>query len=186
MAAHVAGQGAHTRPDPLRLATNVGLWLLIAVMAYFLWPSILGGSTSFVLVSGNSMLPTYEDGDLVVARKAEPHIGDVIIYSPESLDGAQVIHRVVDGSAADGWIVQGDNNEWLDQWRPSNDEVVGVVKMHIPGAGIFGQILSSPWTWAFVLLAAVGLILWPEERCPEDEDDDNLYSGKSTVSAGNR
>lgn len=69
-------------------------------------------------VEGVSMLPTLEDGDLVVIQQtpfSDIHVGDVIVYgSPCSASGLSVIHRVV-ASQDGGFITRGDNNPWTDQ-----------------------------------------------------------------------
>ncbi len=168
MIRHATSTGVKNSRRYLSLLGNLLLWAVILVDAWFLWPTALGGATSLVIVSGNSMFPTYEDGDLVVARVGEPSVGDVVVYSPEMLGGARVVHRIVGGNADDGWEIQGDANSYADQWRPGNDEIVGVVELHYARVGLFATLLMTPWTWGFVLLAAVGLILWPDDHDDED------------------
>src|SRR3954462_6884860 len=89
--------------------------LVLAVVLFWvlvLRPQTLGGPAGYVLVSGHSMLPRYHTGDLVlVERKSSYHVGQVIAYrvpKGDAMAGAQVIHRIIGGSAQAGWIVQGD------------------------------------------------------------------------------
>lgn len=144
-----------------RLLGSVVAWALLAVAAYFVWPASLGGSTSFVFVSGESMTPGYQPGDLLIAREGEPVIGDVIVYAPEGFGGAQIVHRIIGGDAESGWVVQGDANSFIDPFEPKGDEVRGVVVAHIPGVGLYMQVLLSPYLWVSVLALATAVFVWP-------------------------
>jgi signal peptidase I len=68
-------------------------------------------------VDGTSMLPTLEEGDLVVIQNvpfADLHVGDIIVYNPPcSATGSSVIHRIVNFSGG-GAITRGDNNPYTD------------------------------------------------------------------------
>lgn len=164
--------GEWTTRRYLSLLGTVLIWIIVAIDAWYLWPSQLGGHTSMVIVSGESMEPTYFDGDLVIARKMEPSIGDVIIYAPEGLGGSQIVHRIIGGNAEDGWELQGDNNDFVDPFTPKGDEVKGVVLVHYSNFGRVTVLLLNPMVWAFVLLAAIVLLLWWSDDCDDDDDDD--------------
>ncbi|GEN79964.1 hypothetical protein AFE02nite_16980 [Actinotalea fermentans] len=152
----------------LGLATSA-LWLVGAlVVGWLLWPSSLGGCTTLTIVSGHSMEPTYYTGDLVVSRCGPVDVGDVIVYTPPDVGGARVIHRIVDGNADDGWVVQGDNNDFLDPWNPKGDQILGSAVLHLPQVGKFASILLSPLTWISLLVIALAVVVWPGK--PEDED----------------
>lgn len=171
MIRHTTGAGAHTRVRRfLSFLGNLALWVVIAFNAYFLWPATLGGATTFVIVSGHSMEPTYHTGDLVVARKGEPAIGDIIVYSPAGYGNAKVVHQIIDGDAENGWVVKGVNNSWIDPWTPKGDEVVGIVTVALPSFGRFAGFLISPILWGGILFIALALLLWPS---PHDSDDEN-------------
>ncbi|WP_062136250.1 signal peptidase I [Demequina aestuarii] len=146
-------------------------WVLLAIAVYLLWPASLGGGTSLVIVSGQSMVPTYSSGDLVVARKGEPQLGDVIIYAPEDLGGAQVVHRIIGGDAASGWVLQGDNNDFVDPFNPAGAEVRGIVQVHVPNAGVVTMWLLNPLVWCGVILVALVIALWPSEGDDEGGED---------------
>ncbi len=170
MIRHSTGIGARfTGRWYLSVLGNLALWTIIAIDAWFLWPSSLGGATTLVIVSGNSMEPTFSDGDLVIARKGPVEVGDVVVYTPSDFGGAHVVHRIVGGEGETGWKVQGDNNSWIDQWAPTDEEILGPVVYHIQGAGQITEFFLQPWLWGFVLLAALVLMLWPE---PEGEAED--------------
>jgi signal peptidase I len=89
----------------------VALFALLVFSAYF-----VENDTRYV--SGTSMLPTLEPGDLVVIQSvsvSDVHVGDIVVYStPCSNAGESVIHRVVQTTGA-GLITEGDNNPNTDQ-----------------------------------------------------------------------
>src|SRR4051812_26082770 len=141
----------------IRQALSYALVLAVVLgWAFVLRPQSLGGPAGYVLVSGHSMLPRYHTGDLVLVEKhASYHVGDVIAYhvpKGDAMAGAQVIHRIIGGSAQAGWIVQGDNRSAPDVWRPKNSDVVGAKALRVPNAVLVLQFLRSPVLLA--LLAA--------------------------------
>lgn len=167
------GTGEWNARRYLSVLGSVVVWLIVAIDAFYLWPVQLGGATSMVIVSGVSMEPTYYGGDLVIARRMEPTIGDVIVYAPESLGGSQVVHRIIGGDAESGWILQGDNNSYEDPFRPKGDEVRGVVLVHYSNFGRVTVLLLNPMVWAALLLAALVLLLWWGDDCDDDKGKDD-------------
>lgn len=154
----------------LGLASS-SIWMIGAlVVGWLLWPSSLGGCTTLTIVSGESMEPTYYTGDLVVSRCGPVEVGDVIVYNPPGVGGARVIHRIIDGNP-DGWVVQGDNNDFLDPWNPTADDILGSAVIHLPHVGKFAAILLTPWTWVSLLVIALAVVVWPG-RPDEDGDGD--------------
>lgn len=174
-----------------RVLAQALAWALLAVLLYFLWPASLGGGTSLVIVSGESMEPTYESGDLVLARKGSPQVGDVIVYAPQDLGGAQVVHRIIDGDAESGWKLQGDNNDFVDPFYPAGAEVRGIVHLHVPNAGVVTMWLLNPLLWCGVILVAMVIALWPsgddedddEGRDTDDESDEQRTDGDAAATA---
>ena len=167
----------HAAPEALRgrrvrrAVVAVLFWSFAVAAAVLLWPTNLGGCTSLIVVSGHSMDPTYSSGDLVVARCGEPQVGDIVVYQPEGLNG-HVIHRLVSGDGATGWQVQGDNNDWIDPFTPTDAQVVGIAQFHLPRIGLVTRVLSSPIIWVSILLIAVALFLWPRGEYSEDDESD--------------
>jgi signal peptidase I len=153
----VAHEAAAQAPPPRHVARSVvrpllSLALTLAVVgtaSLLLAPPQLGGSTSFVVVDGTSMLPTLEGSDLVALRPASSlEIGDVVGYHSE-LIGRVVLHRIV---AVEGgrYILKGDNNSFVDPDRPRASEIVGKVWFHIPSGGHVITWLHIPWVLAVV------------------------------------
>lgn len=109
-------------------------------------PSVLG-ITPLVVLSG-SMSGTIEAGDLIFVTPAAPEtlaVGDVIAYLS---DGAVVTHRITAiESGADGalqFTTKGDANNTADQAPVTADQLVGVYRGRLPGAGDFALFLRSP------------------------------------------
>lgn len=164
--------GEWTTRRYLSLLGNVLIWAIVAIDAFYLWPTQLHGSTSMVIVSGHSMEPTYFTGDLVIARKMDPSVGDVIVYAPEGFGGSQIVHRIIGGNAVDGWVMQGDNNPRTDPFTPKASEIRGVVLVHYANFGRVSVLLLNPIVWALVLLAAIVLLVWwSGDTCEEDPED---------------
>jgi signal peptidase len=133
------------------------LLVLVGAWAAFLRPADLGGPADYIIVSGDSMEPTYSSGDLVVTRSADSYVaGDVVTYripTGEPGEGTAVIHRIVAGTA-DGFVTQGDNRDGIDPWSPAAADMVGRVWLHIPEAGNIVLFLLQP---AIVAALAGGL-----------------------------
>lgn len=149
-----------------RLLGSAALWVALAAVAFLIWPAKFGGFTSFVFVSGESMTPAYQPGDLLVAWKSEPQVGDVIVYAPEGFGGAQIVHRVIGGDTQTGWSVKGDHNTFTDPFTPKGAEVRGVVVLHIPDMAAVMNVLLSPFLWIALFLLAAAVLVWPTR---EDE-----------------
>jgi signal peptidase len=165
---------------------------IVAVLVWFGWPSTLGGCTTLTIVSGRSMEPTYYTGDLVVSRCGIPRVGDVVVYTPPDLERGRIIHRVVAGDAEGGWVIQGDNNDFLDPWRPHAADVLGIARVHVPGLGRVASILLDPWAWLSLVVVAGGVLLWPNPADREapvpadalDPADDDPAADRAPARAG--
>jgi signal peptidase I len=133
---------------------------LIAVLAaawLFLAPPQLGGSTSYVVVTGNSMEPLLHADDLVFVRD-DPYyeVGDVAAYRSEQLDKL-VLHRIVereDGS----FVFQGDNNDFLDPEQPGDDELEGSLWVTVPKAGAAIRLMQGPFGIAIAAVVVLALL----------------------------
>lgn len=129
------------------LARVGAFFVLGAWFAFYRPAGILGGDASYILVTGQSMLPTFRGGDLVVALPSDTYrSGDVVVFTVPAGEpgaGGHVIHRIVrsDGAA---FVTRGDNNAWDDRWRPTAADVLGTPVLHVPGAGAALAILRSP------------------------------------------
>jgi signal peptidase I len=116
------------------LLLNLILFLgLVAIWIAFA-PAKLGGQASYVMVHGSSMEPGYHTGDLVILRRAQTYlVGDVVTYRDPKF-GAYVIHRII-GMDGERFVLQGDNNSWIDAYHPAAEEVFGKKWIHAPKLG---------------------------------------------------
>jgi len=139
----------------------VGVALAVA-WAVTLRPVSLGGPATYVVVRGDSMLPDFHSGDLVVLRARSGYgPGDVVGYRvPDGEIGAGhvVVHRIVAGDGVAGYTVEGDNNPAPDPWQPRTGDVAGTVWLLVPGLGRFVVIAHQPA--AAGALAVALLVMW--------------------------
>lgn len=145
----------------LRRLGQVAGWAALVGFIVLLWPSHLGGCTTLTIVTGHSMEPTLQPGDLAVARCGEPQVGDVVAYRPFPDKTPVVIHRIIGGDAVNGWLLQGDNNHFDDPFKPVAAQVKGVMVASVPTVGAVLSFLASPIMWVSLLLAAAAFYLWP-------------------------
>ena len=121
---------------------------LAAAWALTLRPTSLGGPATYVVIRGDSMLPGYHSGDLVVLHAGTAYgPGDVIGYRvPEGEVGAGhvVVHRIVAGDGVQGYTVEGDNNPAPDPWRPRVADVAGGAWLLVPGLGRVITVAHQP------------------------------------------
>ncbi len=123
----------------------ISVSVTVALVALFAFVGIAGftGLFSMRVVLTNSMQPTINPGDVVVAVSDTvhpPQLGDVVIYIGKTFDGTPVApfaHRVIGGDAQTGWIVQGDNNSEADVQHPTEKDIESVVVATIPWVGKF-------------------------------------------------
>ena len=133
-----------------RLVRGTGRVLAaVAVVAWFftLRPQWLGGPAMYVVVRGDSMLPTYDNGDLLVIMSTanyEPGLAAAYrIPAGEVGAGHIVVHRVV-AEQGGHFTMKGDNNPEPDPGSPSRADMVGAVVLLIPGLGALIATLLSP------------------------------------------
>lgn len=119
-------------------------------------PTGLGGPVGLIWVSGTSMEPNLQTGDLVVVYEHDTYdVGDVVAFRIPG--GGTVIHRVIDATA-DGYRFQGDNRDFADPWLLGRDDIIGAKAVTVPNAGSAMTVLGRPAIMA-ALVAALAL-LW--------------------------
>jgi signal peptidase I len=115
----------------------------LAVGWWFLAPTRVGGSTTYVVTHGISMEPRFHTGDLALVRPAGQYkVGDIVAYHSVLLNEV-VLHRIV--AIHDGhYTFKGDNNNFLDPIKPPRSEIVGKLWLHIPHGGFVLNALHDP------------------------------------------
>lgn len=124
---------------------NWGVFGLVLLGVYVVaGPAQLGGPVSYVIVDGPSMEPTYDDGDLVLARQQPSYeVGDVITYDAPVDRQFNVIHRIVE-RVDGGYRTQGDNRDEPDGWIAPDDAIHGASWLHLPSGGGIVAFLRQP------------------------------------------
>ena len=115
--------------------------------AIWLRPEFAGGRVDYVIVGGQSMLPTLHGGDLVVVQKESAYrVGDVVAYRIPGgvFGGRRIIHRIVGGDGAQGFTMRGDNNGDDDLWQPRHSDIDGKLWLRLPAAGRSVALARSP------------------------------------------
>lgn len=125
-----------------------------AVVLLVMGAGLLGIVTPLVVTS-NSMQPTFSAGDLIIARPAvvtSLEVGD-IVTAPRP-DGVLVTHRVV-SLHGDSFTMQGDANNSVDAEPYTTDEVLVPLTI-IPQAGSIVAALNNS---KFIITSIVGLVI---------------------------
>ena len=153
---------------PMSDAATVVLLFLFALWFFTLRPAFLGGQTSYAIVNGVSMVPTFRQGDLVIVRRhAAYQVGEIIAYripEGEPGGGAIIIHRIVGGSPDTGFLTKGDNKPAADVWRPTENDVLGERWVRIARAGSALAFLRAPLPLATVVAVPLFITIFGAYR----------------------
>jgi signal peptidase len=153
-------------------------WLTTAIVLIilggwfvFLRPTQLGGPADYIVIRGSSMLPAYETGDLVIVTRGIYQVGDVVAYRvPDGEIGAGhiIIHRIT-GQRDGHWILQGDNNNAVDPWMPTNADVVGSAWLYVPKVGRALAAAHQPAVLGAIAAALVVMAMIWRQSPPADK-----------------
>ena len=102
--------------------------VIILPLVIFLWPSDAGGRTDFMIVQGNSMLPTILPGSFIITQQEPTYeVDDVVAYTMVQERARQiVVHRIIEYDPADrDFILQGDNNPKRDAGTYTQEDFIG-------------------------------------------------------------
>ena len=120
---------------------------ILAIWVFILRPQSLGGPAQYIVIRGTSMLPTFQNGDLVIVQSSPTYVaGDAIAYrvpSGEIGEGHVIVHRIKSGNEADGFAVHGDNNDAIEPWKPRATDIAGKMWVVVPGVGAFIAIITN-------------------------------------------
>ena len=125
-------------------------------------PSI-GGAFPLIVLT-DSMYPEIESGDLIICNTAEAEdikVNDVISFFDPAGNGTSIVtHRVIEIVEDDGEIffrTRGDNNNTEDKELVPAENLVGVYKMRIAGAGHIAMFMQS--TAGLIICVVLPIIL---------------------------
>ncbi len=151
---------------------NFRIILIFTVLAVVLWilfaPLKLGGQVSYVIITGNSMEPEIEFGDLVIARAASSYqLDDRVVYRHPQV--GFVFHRII-GRDDNTFTLKGDNNEWTDSYHPLKSDIIGKYWFLIPGGGAAINKLREPVFFVIftliILLVIAFIFLFQRKEIP--------------------
>ena len=75
-------------------------YVVMIGLVVFAWPTQWGGKTTYIVVRGTSMEPSFHTGDIVIARATDDHqVGDILVYAvPDGSTGAGklIMHRLIE------------------------------------------------------------------------------------------
>jgi signal peptidase I len=134
------------------------LLVLILLAWIVLLPIQLGGVAAFVIVNGASMEPTYHKGDLVITRtEALYGVGDIVTYYNADIK-RPVIHRII-AEDHGTFVLQGDNNPWVDDIRPTSQDIIGKAWLHLPRVGGWLATIQTPLGISLLAGGTIFLVL---------------------------
>lgn len=141
-----------------RIITIFIIFVMMVVLFLFA-PSQFGGKTTFLVISGISMEPLFHKGDLVIVRASNDYqVGDIVAYKNQEMSGLPVIHRIIKYETGN-YFFKGDNNNWIDSYTPTKEELIGKLWIFIPKFGRIVQWLSAPSHLLLVLLLMGGIFM---------------------------
>ena len=125
-------------------------------------PSI--GGTVPMIVLTDSMVPEIYSGDLIICNTAEAdeiEVNDVISFFDPAGNGTSIVtHRVIEIVEENGEIffrTRGDNNNTEDKELVPAENLVGIYKMRIAGAGNIAMFMQS--TTGLIICVVLPIIL---------------------------
>jgi signal peptidase I len=141
----------------MKRAVHAVAWVVLAMAAFVLWPERWGGTMTYVITSGVSMEPAFEQGDLAILRSASDYgPGDVAAYRSDELEQI-VMHRIAKESEQ-GYAFQGDNNDFRDPETVTDEQMLGKLVVRVPGVGTWLTWFLKPVNLAIAAAALFFLL----------------------------
>ncbi|KAM9863364.1 hypothetical protein ACI1US_00682 [Leucobacter sp. BZR 635] len=159
--------------------------LLVALAAPFLWSTVTGDY--FMTVTGGSMRPTYEVGDVLVVQGPVGDelrsTGSPVIVSPVPGDRSdQYVHRVVE-LVDEGAILKGDGNEINDPFIVTQEQVLGTPRLALQGTWATLFHLSGLWAVRLIVGAVFLIALFLPSRGRGAAAQDRVDADQDRVDA---
>jgi signal peptidase I len=119
-----------------QVLTAIVSLVLLGAGWFFFAPTQLGGSDAYVQIYGTSMQPHFHAGDLVIVRATNStfRVGDIVAYRNPTLGNHVVLHRIIEITGG-RYVFKGDNNDFIDSYHPTRNELVGHMWVHAPVVG---------------------------------------------------
>jgi signal peptidase len=107
------------------------------------------------------MQPHFHAGDLVIVRSTNStfRVGDIAAYRNPSLGNHVVLHRIVQITGG-RYVFKGDNNNFIDSYHPTRNQLVGHLWVHAPAVGRYLVWLHGPHLFLVAgIIALIALLL---------------------------
>src|SRR5579863_4768754 len=168
------------RSSRIRSLLVTAVVLVFAVLGWFyLAPTNIGGSTTYVVTHGISMEPLIHAGDLALVRPEDHYrVGQVVAYHSTLLN-TEVLHRIIRIDHGH-YFFKGDNNSFIDPTHPTRSLLIGSMWLHIAGGGTILHWLHEPWLAAILLGAVAAFLLFGGGRRRRRRDRGRRHDGGRT------
>ena len=91
--------------------------------------------TPVVAVFSESMVPTYQKGDMIIVYgDKEVEVGDIIVFDTP-YKNYPIIHRILEIKESGEILTKGDNNPAADPWEITTDSIHGKAALRLPFLG---------------------------------------------------
>jgi len=142
----------------LKLKIKIIIIAILVPFIIYLWPTVLGGNTEFLIVQGESMLPTIVPGSFIIAQKQPSYEVDDVVGFVLKVSGSQtiVVHRIISEDDR-GFRMQGDNNPKVDIGFYSSEEILGKVAFVAPYVGDLISLARNPVVLIISAVAVTGI-----------------------------
>ncbi len=134
----------------------------------------LGTEYPLVQVKGESMIPTFYDGEILivkgVANKSVIRIHDIIVFHNPNHWDILIVHRVVEIRSSNDDLffrTKGDNNIPIDYWQVREEHIAGMVLQKIPVIGDVVSIIQTPLgmgiLFSLIIIIIIVDFFWDKE-----------------------
>jgi len=135
---------------------KIFIFFVFVIGGVFFWPSSLYGDSDYILLFGDSMLPTIQPGSLVIVKSQLSYEnGDIIAFVNSG--GINIVHRVIEVTE-DGYVTQGDNNSFKDAPIISED-IKGKAALVVPYMAYVGLFMQTPIGLAMAAIMIIVMLL---------------------------
>jgi signal peptidase I len=135
---------------------KIFIFLVFVIAAVYFWPASLYGDSDYILLFGESMLPTIQPGSLVIV-KSQPSYDNGEIVAFVNSGGINIVHRIIEVTDV-GYVTQGDNNSFKD--APIVDEdIKGKIALIIPYMAYVGLFMQTPIGLAMMAIMIIVMLL---------------------------
>ena len=148
---------------------TISLAAIILLAGVYTVPSLLDGSTTFLIVLSGSMVPVMQVGDAIVVTHINPEdirVGDIIAFKdPGGKPNVLITHRVIGiDSETLNFHTKGDAVEDTDPFIVTAEDVVGKAVFSIPYMGYLKNYAKKPAAFLLFTIIPASVLIMGEIR----------------------